>query len=134
MCLNFVVKEDTLLDMVSCMTDDVGLVHQMPFTCDRDGFAATLEKVKFMYFCAEISNIHIYLNITGKIFSLTILLMNTVCSHADVESCIPSCKLHKKLSCKHKLLPVACGFRKMFLKVLSMYFYLYKYYVTNSRI
>ncbi|PSN47867.1 Ceramide glucosyltransferase [Blattella germanica] len=41
------MKEDTLLDMVSCMTDDVGLVHQMPFTCDRDGFAATLEKVYF---------------------------------------------------------------------------------------
>jgi len=46
------VKEDTLLDMVSCMTEDVGLVHQMPFTCDRDGFAATLEKVKFINFCA----------------------------------------------------------------------------------
>ncbi|KDR09706.1 hypothetical protein L798_15636, partial [Zootermopsis nevadensis] len=41
------MKEDTLLDMVSCMTEDVGLVHQMPFTCDRDGFAATLEKVYF---------------------------------------------------------------------------------------
>lgn len=53
MFLNFVVKEDTLLDMVSCMTEDVGLVHQMPFACDRDGFAATLEKVKFIYFYAE---------------------------------------------------------------------------------
>jgi hypothetical protein len=52
-CLNFVVKEDTLLDMVLCMTDEVGLVHQMPFTCDRDGFAATLEKVKFMYLFNE---------------------------------------------------------------------------------
>ncbi|KAF4527936.1 hypothetical protein B566_EDAN012829 [Ephemera danica] len=41
------MKEDTLLDMVSYMTEDVGLVHQMPFTCDRDGFAATLEKVYF---------------------------------------------------------------------------------------
>lgn len=39
------VKEDTLLDMVSHMEDDVGLVHQMPFTCDREGFPATLEKV-----------------------------------------------------------------------------------------
>jgi hypothetical protein len=43
--LNVAVKEDTLLDMVSCMAEDVGLVHQMPFACDRDGFAATLEKV-----------------------------------------------------------------------------------------
>jgi len=41
------VKEDTLLDMVSFMRDDVGLVHQMPFTCDRAGFPAILEKVSF---------------------------------------------------------------------------------------
>ena len=40
------VKEDTLLDMVSMLKDSVGLVHQMPFVCDRVGFAATLEKVK----------------------------------------------------------------------------------------
>ena len=39
------VKEDTLLDMVEYMTSKVGLVHQMPFTCDREGFAATFEKV-----------------------------------------------------------------------------------------
>lgn len=39
------MKEDTLLDMVQHMTEKVGLVHQMPFTCDRDGFAATFEKV-----------------------------------------------------------------------------------------
>ena len=40
------VKEDTLIDMVSCMTRNVGLVHQMPFSCDRNGIpAASLEKV-----------------------------------------------------------------------------------------
>lgn len=39
------MKEDTLLDMVEHMTDDVALVHQMPFTCDREGFSATYEKV-----------------------------------------------------------------------------------------
>lgn len=39
------VKEDTLLDMVSAMTENTGLVHQMPFVCDREGFAAVLEKV-----------------------------------------------------------------------------------------
>lgn len=32
--------------MVHHMDDNVGLVHQMPFVCDRDGFPATLEKVK----------------------------------------------------------------------------------------
>lgn len=41
------MKEDTLLDMVEHMTEKVGLVHQMPFTCDRDGFAATYEKIFF---------------------------------------------------------------------------------------
>ncbi|XP_076353090.1 ceramide glucosyltransferase-like isoform X1 [Tachypleus tridentatus] len=41
------MKEDTLLDMVLSMKDDTGLVHQMPFTCDRKGFPATLEKVFF---------------------------------------------------------------------------------------
>ncbi|CAH2003524.1 unnamed protein product [Acanthoscelides obtectus] len=53
------MKEDTLLDMVNHMTDKTGIVHQMPFTCDRDGFAATLEKIYFgtaqsrMYLAAD---------------------------------------------------------------------------------
>ncbi|XP_045482619.1 ceramide glucosyltransferase-B [Harmonia axyridis] len=41
------MKEDTLLDMVYHMTNKTGIVHQMPFTCDRNGFAATLEKIYF---------------------------------------------------------------------------------------
>jgi len=41
------MKEDTLLDMVLQMKEDVGLVHQVPFTCDRKGFSSTLEKVYF---------------------------------------------------------------------------------------
>ena len=39
------VKEDTLTGMVGAMSDKVGLVHQMPFACDRTGLPATLEKV-----------------------------------------------------------------------------------------
>jgi len=39
------VKEDTLADMVIHMDEDVALVHQMPFVCDREGFPATVEKV-----------------------------------------------------------------------------------------
>lgn len=39
------MKEDTLVDMVQHMTDNIALVHQMPFTADREGFAATFEKV-----------------------------------------------------------------------------------------
>lgn len=45
MCLFVVVREDTLMDMVNRMTKKTGIVHQMPFTSDRNGFAATLEKV-----------------------------------------------------------------------------------------
>ena len=41
------MKEDTLTDMVSCMGEGVGLVHQMPYACDRSGIPATLEKVYF---------------------------------------------------------------------------------------
>lgn len=41
------MKEDTLLDMVQHMKASIGLVHQMPFTCDREGFAATFEKIYF---------------------------------------------------------------------------------------
>ncbi|XP_046688640.1 ceramide glucosyltransferase-B-like [Homalodisca vitripennis] len=52
--LMFAVKEDTLIDMVQLMTDDVGLVHQLPFTCDREGFAATVEKIYFGTLVARI--------------------------------------------------------------------------------
>ncbi|XP_059608289.1 ceramide glucosyltransferase [Phlebotomus argentipes] len=57
------MKEDTLLDMVDHMVDGVGLVHQMPFTCDREGFAATFEKIYFgtvqarIYLCADLLGI-----------------------------------------------------------------------------
>lgn len=45
LCVSLTVRDDTLLDMVQHMGEKTGLVHQMPFTCDRDGFAATFEKV-----------------------------------------------------------------------------------------
>lgn len=41
------MKEDTLTDMVDAMKEDVGLVHQMPYTCDSVGLPSTLEKVYF---------------------------------------------------------------------------------------
>lgn len=41
------MKNDTLLDMVNNMGEKYALVHQMPFTCDREGFAATFEKIFF---------------------------------------------------------------------------------------
>ncbi|XP_046356915.1 ceramide glucosyltransferase-like [Haliotis cracherodii] len=51
--------EDTLLDMVLLMTEKTGLVHQMPYICDRKGFSSHIEKVYFgtqhakMYLCAN---------------------------------------------------------------------------------
>lgn len=58
------MREDTLLDMVEHMTDKVALVHQMPFTCDREGFAAAYEKIFFgtvqsrMYLVADFLRIN----------------------------------------------------------------------------
>ncbi|KAF2361414.1 Ceramide glucosyltransferase [Trinorchestia longiramus] len=40
-------KPEVLTEMVSCLTDDVGIVMQLPFTTDRKGWAASLEKVNF---------------------------------------------------------------------------------------
>jgi len=48
------MKEDTLTDMVTAMKDDIGLVHQMPYTCDGAGLPSTLEKVFFGTFHARI--------------------------------------------------------------------------------
>ncbi|XP_051167105.1 ceramide glucosyltransferase [Leptopilina boulardi] len=58
------MKEDTLQDMVNYMTDNVALVHQMPFTCDREGFASVYEKIFFgtvqsrMYLAADLLRIN----------------------------------------------------------------------------
>lgn len=55
------MKDDTLVDMVDHMEEDVGLVHQMPFVCDRIGFPATLEKVTllqslFIFISSSVAN------------------------------------------------------------------------------
>lgn len=41
------MREDTLLDMAQNMTENIAIVHQMPFTYDAEGFAAVYEKVSF---------------------------------------------------------------------------------------
>jgi len=56
------MREHTLYDMVACMTDNVGLVHQMPFTCDRKGFAASVEKV---YFGTQHARMYMTINLIG---------------------------------------------------------------------
>jgi ceramide glucosyltransferase len=44
------------------MADDVGLVHQMPFTCDRKGFAGSVEKV---YFGTQHARMYMTINLLG---------------------------------------------------------------------
>ncbi|CAF0827682.1 unnamed protein product [Adineta ricciae] len=56
------MHENTLYDMVMCMTDTVGLVHQMPFTCDRKGFAGSVEKV---YFGTQHARMYMTINLIG---------------------------------------------------------------------
>jgi len=59
------VKEDTLTDMVSCLSETTGLVHQMPFVCDREGFSGVLEKVilSCIFFTFKLSPINYHINI-----------------------------------------------------------------------
>ena len=47
------MSEDGLTDMALRMTKGVGLVQQMPFTCDRPGFVGSLEKIFFGTFHAK---------------------------------------------------------------------------------
>ncbi|CAF3177984.1 unnamed protein product [Rotaria socialis] len=54
--------EDTLFEMALCMTEDVGLVHQMPFTANRQGFAGTVEKV---YFGTQHARMYMAINLLG---------------------------------------------------------------------
>jgi hypothetical protein len=56
------VSHDTLLDMISLLTERVGLVHQMPFTTDRPGFAGSLEKV---YFGTCHARMYLFINFLG---------------------------------------------------------------------
>ncbi|XP_063707336.1 ceramide glucosyltransferase isoform X2 [Culicoides brevitarsis] len=60
------MKEDTLLDMAQHMTDNskIALVHQLPFTSDREGFAATFEKI---FFGTMQSRIYLVSNLLGII-------------------------------------------------------------------
>lgn len=54
--------------MMSSMADNVGLVHQMPFVCDKHGFAGVLEKVKvFLYITINLCNDKMYSNYSSKL-------------------------------------------------------------------
>jgi len=57
------MKPDTLDDMVACMTDNIGLVHQMPFCCDRSEVPGSiLEKI---HFGTSFARIYLVSNVLG---------------------------------------------------------------------
>ena len=56
------MRADTLTDMVAHMSARVGLVHQMPFACDRPGLPCTLEKV---YFGTSHARLYLSANLVG---------------------------------------------------------------------
>jgi len=58
------LRPEALQEMVSLMTPDVGIVQQMPFTTDRKGWPATLEKIVFG---CHIARSHLYLNVLDKL-------------------------------------------------------------------
>lgn len=58
------IQPDTLLDMVDCMSENVGMVNQIPFYRKRPGFNAYLEQmvfsagvVKYLLFYKELTGI-----------------------------------------------------------------------------
>lgn len=71
------MADDTLYDMVSLMTDKVGLVHQMPFSCDRQGFSGALEKV---YFGTCHCRLYLFINLIGVncVTGMSCLMRKTV--------------------------------------------------------
>ena len=83
----FAVKEDTLTDMVDAMKEDIGLVHQMPYTCDGAGLPSTLEKVKlnrrqcFLILSRPDIDLTIWLSVTNNLhlglLSISILYTQT---------------------------------------------------------
>lgn len=58
------MKPEMLSEMVSTMTADVGIVHQMPFTTDRKGWPATLEKV---YFGGAQARMYLFLHMLDRL-------------------------------------------------------------------
>lgn len=56
------MNRDTLKCMALALRENVGLVHQMPFVCDREGFAAVLEKV---YFGTQHAKIYLTADLLG---------------------------------------------------------------------
>lgn len=67
------MRDDTLLDMVQHLKENVAIVHQMPFAYDAEGFAAVYEKVYFgtsqarMYLGADFLGINCHVGMSTLI-------------------------------------------------------------------
>lgn len=89
------MKADTLSDMIEYMTDRVGLVHQMPFTCDREGFPATFEKVSNQISASEIG-----INLPDFVFSMVLqIFFGTVQSRIYLSADLLGINCHTGMSC-----------------------------------
>lgn len=67
------MRDDTLLDMVQHMREDVAIVHQMPFVCDAEGFASVYEKIVFgtltarLYLDADLLGINCHVGMSSLV-------------------------------------------------------------------
>ncbi|KAL7669577.1 hypothetical protein ACOME3_010229 [Neoechinorhynchus agilis] len=57
-----ILSTEAMLDVVNRMTDGVGIVHQMPFTVDVEGFPHAVEKVCFG---TQQARLYTFLNLLG---------------------------------------------------------------------
>jgi ceramide glucosyltransferase len=72
--------EDTLEDMMLLMEDDVGLVHQLPFACDRVELAAASEQLLFST-GAWLYIIFLYLG-KASVIGMSTLFRKEIIAHA----------------------------------------------------
>lgn len=83
------MRDDTLLDMVQHMDDNVAIVHQLPFTCDAEGFVAVYEKVLFgtmqarMYMTADLLGINCHVGMSSLVRRCALEELGGLAAFAD---------------------------------------------------
>ncbi|KAL0861441.1 hypothetical protein ABMA27_008983 [Loxostege sticticalis] len=83
------MRDDSLLDMVQHMKEDVAIVHQMPFAYDAEGFAAVYEKIYFgtaqarMYMGADFLGINCHVGMSSLVRRCALEEMGGLSALAD---------------------------------------------------